>query len=139
MCPNKSFFKTFENVNGGKVLLGNNLACKVARIGTINLKMFGGVTRDLHQVRYVPELKRNLIFLGMVDQLGYTIKAKNGEIQVIDKGVIVMKEVRRNGLHILVGSSSEHGISTSMSRDKTKLWHMRLAHISEISLRELSN
>ena len=32
MCPNKSFFKTFENVNGGKVLLWNNLACKVAPI-----------------------------------------------------------------------------------------------------------
>ena len=32
MCPNKSFLKTFENMNGGKVLLGNNLACKVAGI-----------------------------------------------------------------------------------------------------------
>ena len=106
MCLNKNFFKTFENVNGGKVLLGNNLACKVAGIGTISLKLFDGVTRDLHQVRYIPELKRNLISLGMVYQLGYTIKAENREIHVIDKGVIVMKKVRRNGLYILVGSSS---------------------------------
>ena len=67
MCPNKEFFKIFENMNGGKVLLGNNLACKVAGIGTISLKMFDGVTRDLHHVRYVPELKGNLISLGMVD------------------------------------------------------------------------
>ncbi|KAH9669963.1 hypothetical protein KPL70_022004 [Citrus sinensis] len=77
MCPNKSFFKTFESVNGGKVLLGNNLACKVAGIGTISLKLHDGVTRDLHQVRYVPDLKRNLISLGMVDQSGCTIKAEN--------------------------------------------------------------
>ena len=39
MCPNKSFFKTFESVNGGNDLLGNNLAFKVAEIGTISLKM----------------------------------------------------------------------------------------------------
>ena len=32
-----------------------------------------------------------------------------------------------------------HGILASVSRDKTKLWHMRLAHISERGLRELSN
>ena len=27
MCPNKEFFKTFESIVGGKVLLGNNLPC----------------------------------------------------------------------------------------------------------------
>ena len=35
------------SVYGGKVLLGNNLACKVAGIGTINIKMFDGVIRNL--------------------------------------------------------------------------------------------
>ncbi|KAH9684673.1 DNA (cytosine-5)-methyltransferase 1B [Citrus sinensis] len=54
-------------------------------------------------------------------------------------GKIVMKGVRKNGLYILVGSSLGHGISASVVRDKTKLWHMRLAHISERGLRELSN
>ncbi|KAH9658981.1 hypothetical protein KPL70_023688 [Citrus sinensis] len=103
MCPNKSFFKTFESVNGGKVLLGNNLACKVAGIGTISLKLHDGVTRDLHQ------------------------------------GKIVMKGVRKNELYILAGSSPVQGISVSMTRDKSKLWHMRLAHISERGLKELSN
>ena len=37
MCPNKEFFKTLESIDGGKVLLGNNLACKVTGIGTINI------------------------------------------------------------------------------------------------------
>ncbi|XP_052296995.1 uncharacterized mitochondrial protein AtMg00300-like [Citrus sinensis] len=75
----------------------------------------------------------------MVDQAGCIIKAENGEIQVLDQGKIVMKGVRKNGLYILVGSSTEQGISTSVTRDKTKLWHMRLAHISERGLKELSN
>ncbi|KAH9762145.1 Integrase catalytic domain-containing protein [Citrus sinensis] len=57
----------------------------------------------------------------------------------IDKGETVIKGVRKNGLYILVGSSHEHGVSVSVTRDKTKLWHMRPAHISERGLRELSN
>ena len=75
MCPNMDFFKTFEQVDGGKVLLGNNLACKVAGIGTINIMIFDGIERDLKQVRYVPELKKNLISLGVMDQAGCSIKA----------------------------------------------------------------
>ncbi|KAH9718038.1 hypothetical protein KPL71_022065 [Citrus sinensis] len=72
MCPNKEFFKTFESITSGKVFLGNNLACKVTGIGTINIQMFDGRTRELKEVS-----------------------------------------------------------------DKTKLWHMRLGHISQKGMKEL--
>ncbi|KAH9780501.1 hypothetical protein KPL71_008103 [Citrus sinensis] len=78
MSPNKQLFKTFEKVDTGKVLLGNNLACKVAGIGTVTITMHDGVDRELRSVRYVPELRRNLISLGTVDQSGCSIKAENG-------------------------------------------------------------
>ena len=35
-----------------------------------------------------------------------------------------MKGVRRNGLYVLIGSSCAPGIMASVSKDKTKLWHM---------------
>lgn len=57
ICPNKHLFKTFERVDGGKVLLGNNLACKVAGIRTVGITMHNGVERDLKHVSYVPKLK----------------------------------------------------------------------------------
>ena len=137
MCPNKHFFKTFMNVEDGKVLLGNDLACKVAGIGTIDIKMFDGVIRNLEQARYVPKLKRNLISLGMFDQLGCSIKAENGEIQVIQNGNVIIKGVRKNGLYALVGYFMSLGITTTVSSDKTKLWHMRLTHMIERGLKEL--
>lgn len=49
MCLSKDLFKTFESLDGGKVLLDNNLACKVVRLGTVSVKMFDGVFRDLEQ------------------------------------------------------------------------------------------
>lgn len=80
MCPCKDLFKIFDNIYRGKVLVGNNLARKVAGIGTVSIKMFDRVTKDLEQVRYIPDLKRNLTSLGILYQLGCSIKAENGQI-----------------------------------------------------------
>lgn len=137
MCHSKDLFKTFESLDGGKVLLGNNLACKVVGLGTVSVKIFDGVSKDLEQVRYVPDLKRNLISLGMLDQLGCSIKAEHGQIQIMNKGTVIIKGIRMNGLYVLVGALSKPGVNASVSNDKTKLWQMRLAHISERGLRKL--
>ena len=83
--------------------------------------MHDGVARDLRNVRYVPNLKRNLISLGEVDQSGCSIKAENGELEVIKNGIVTMKGVRRNGLYVLIGSSYTPGIMASVSKDKTKI------------------
>lgn len=73
----------------------------------------------------------------MLDQLGCSIKAENGQIQIIDKGAVVIKGIRRNGLYVLVGSVPNIRLSASVRNDKTKLWHMRLGHMSERGLKEL--
>ena len=130
MCPNREFFKTFESMTDGKVLLDNNLACRVAGIGTISINMFDGKIRELKQVRYVPELKKSLISLGMIDNMGCSIKAKNGQIHILNKGEVIMNGIIRNGLYVLVGSVSQPRVNASISSDKTKFWHMRLGHMS---------
>ena len=49
-----------------------------------------------------------------------------------------MKYSRRNGLYMLNGSVVLPDVITNVSNDKTRLWHMRLAHMSEKWLKELS-
>ncbi|KAH9779278.1 hypothetical protein KPL71_007667 [Citrus sinensis] len=71
--------------------------------------------RDLRNVTYVPELGRNLISLGIVDQSGCNIKVENGELQVTKNGIVIMKGIRRNGLYVLIGSSSSPGVIASIS------------------------
>ncbi|KAL5580404.1 hypothetical protein UlMin_012846 [Ulmus minor] len=70
MCPNREWFKNFRKINGGKDFLGNNTSCQVIGIGDVQLKMFNGVTRLLQNVRYLLELRKNLISLGQLDTMG---------------------------------------------------------------------
>ena len=53
-----------------------------------------------------------------------------------------MKEKKMNTLYILQGSTATGDVAVSMSEDPdldiTRLWHMRLGHISEKGLHVLS-
>ena len=89
MTPNKSWFEEFTKKDGGMVLLGNNKPCKVLRVGSIRIKMFNGMEKVLKGVSYIPELKRNLISLGMIDELGYTIKVEGGDLKIL-KGSLTL-------------------------------------------------
>lgn len=83
MCPNISYFTTYQPCDGGMVLIGNNSMCKVVGIRIVSLRMFDGVIRELTQARFVPDLKRNLISIGMLDQICCVIKAEKGVLRVI--------------------------------------------------------
>ena len=71
MCPIKAWFEDFKEADGGHVLLGNNKHCKILGTGTVKIKHYDGIERVLEDVRYIPELKRNLISIGMLDKSGY--------------------------------------------------------------------
>ena len=51
--------------------MGNGIPCKAIVVGSIRIRMFNGIVRELTDVRYVPELKSNLILLGVLDSCGY--------------------------------------------------------------------
>ncbi|XP_020582332.1 uncharacterized protein LOC110025962 [Phalaenopsis equestris] len=140
MRPHKYWFESLQLENGGSVLLGDNKACRVVDSGTIKIKMFDGAERILQHVRYVPELKRNLICLGMLESSGYSFKTENCCIKVSKGSLIVMKGVRKNGLDSLVGRTVIDNFSNAVQSepDRTRLWYMKLGHVSERDLQELS-
>ena len=92
MCPNRDCFSTYESVNSGVVLIGNNHACKIAGVGTIKVKMHDGVVRTLIDVRHILDLKRNLIsFLSILDTNGYRYTGGGGVLKVVKGFLVVMK------------------------------------------------
>ncbi|GJV77739.1 ribonuclease H-like domain-containing protein [Tanacetum coccineum] len=78
MTPRRDFLFDFKEFNGGTVLPGNNRACAIIGTGKVRVQMKDGLSFVLENVRYIPELKRNLISLGTLDREGYTVKLQNG-------------------------------------------------------------
>ena len=60
MTPNRHWFANYQEVDGGKVLLGNDHECKVLGVGDVRLKTHDNTYKTLQVVRHIPELKRNL-------------------------------------------------------------------------------
>ena len=88
MTPNKAWFEEFKQEDGGVVLLGNDKPCRVKGIGTVRIKMHNEVEKVLINVRFIHELKRNLISLGMLDDLGYVIRVESRILKIL-KGSFV--------------------------------------------------
>ncbi|GJV40323.1 retrotransposon protein, putative, ty1-copia subclass [Tanacetum coccineum] len=102
--------------NGGMVLLGNNRACAIRGTGKVRVQMKNGSNFVLENVRYIPELKRNLISLGTLDQEGYTVKMHNGRVKA---------------------EFGEASVGIQEKESLAQVWHKRLGYISEAGLHKL--
>lgn len=80
--------------------------CKVVSNRSISLKMFDSVVWELTQVRHVPDLKRNLISIGMLDQMGCIVKAERGVLRVVKGSMVIMKGRKVNGLYVMEGQTT---------------------------------
>jgi len=54
-------------------------------IGTVRIKMFDGMVRNLTDVRYVPQMKKNIISVAAVELKGLKVTLEN-EILKVTKG-----------------------------------------------------
>ena len=75
MTHNKDWFDTYRLANYGYVLMGNDALCRVVGIGNIRGKMFDSVIRMLCDARHVPDLRKNLISMGALDDYGFNYKS----------------------------------------------------------------
>ncbi|KAK0579981.1 hypothetical protein LWI29_034466 [Acer saccharum] len=140
MCPKKELFTEFQELNSGSVLMGNNQQCNVEGIGSVAIRMYDGMVRVFRDVRYVPNLKRNLISLGTLDEGGYTYKAEKSVLKASKGSLVILKGDKKNGLYVLRGEvvTNEVACIASKISDKGSLWHVRLGHMSERGVLELS-
>lgn len=69
--------------------MGNNAAYRVLRIGSVILKFENGYTFTLRRVRYIPDLNRNLISMGNLDDTGLKGNFGDGLLKIV-KGFLVI-------------------------------------------------
>ena len=71
--------------------MGNDHALKIASIGTIKIKMDNGTIRTIQEVRHVEGLKKNLLSLGQIDNLGCKTHIENEILRIVRGALVVMK------------------------------------------------
>ncbi|KAG6469553.1 hypothetical protein ZIOFF_070482 [Zingiber officinale] len=143
MCSNRDWFSTYQTNSRGDILMGNNASCGIACIRTVRIKKFDGVVQTLGDVRHVPDIKRNLISLSTLDSKGYKYTGEGGVVKASKGSLVVMKGyIKTIDLYVLQGSIVMGDVvvaSPSLSdNDITRLWHIRLGHMCENDMIELS-
>ena len=136
VCPVKEWYQELAE-GEGSVLLGNNEVCKIRGVGSVSLKLDDGSIKVLTGVRYIPEVKRNLISLGMLEKKGYTSSSGNGVMKISKEGRVVMTALRRNNLYYLTAKAVNGSINVVQAMSM-KQWHIRLGHLSESGIKELA-
>ena len=123
ICPRRDWFSSFQELERGDfVLMGNDHKCSIGGIGTVRIRMSDGVIRELVGVRFVPQLRKNIISLGALEAAGYRVTLADARLKVTFGSMIVMKGVRRRNLYYLHGSTVIDREMTTSS-DSARLWH----------------
>ena len=139
MTPRRDWLFNFKNIEGGKVLMGNNQSYNITGIESIKFKMWDETFRTLDNVRQVPNLRRNLIFLGMLDSSGESYKSEKGILRVMKGSIVILKGILKQGLCVLQGETIMGNVTvSSVVDDDIEIWHGRPGHIGMKGLQELS-
>jgi hypothetical protein len=112
---------------------------KVVGIGSIRIKRFDGSVKILTDVIHVPELRKNLISLGVLYTGGYKSIVQGGVMKLYKGIILVMKEEKVGNLFLLEGrTESDHAtVVFENDDDHVHRWHQRLGHMRERGLKVL--
>jgi hypothetical protein len=80
--------------------MGNDHPCRIVGIGSVKIQMFDGVVRTLRNVRFIPDMRKNLISLGVLDTNGYQWTVADGTLQVKAGNKVILKGTKHKNLYV---------------------------------------
>ena len=121
-----------------KVHMGNNTYSDVFGEGNCRLSI-NGIVVILSNVLYIPNVRRNLISVFVLDKKGYEIRLKFGRVTIC-KGNVKLKGVRIDDMYALDNNIFNKDLVCyySIVLDSSYLWHLRLGHISKNKIERMS-
>jgi len=91
VCPNRDWFSSFEKLDGYFAVMSDDHPCNVKGIGTVRIKIFDGMVRELKKVRYMPQLKKNFISVGALETLSLVVSIRDGVLKMTKISMVVIK------------------------------------------------
>ena len=109
--------------------MANGSSLDVVSIGDVRIFLPNGSVWLLEKVQHIPDLRRNLIPVGQLDDEGHAILFIGGTWKVT-KGAMVLAHGKKTGT-LYMTLSSRDIIAVADASTDTSLWHRRLGHMSE--------
>lgn len=139
MTGNKNWFVKLNETFKHSVKLGNDIRLNVKGIGDIRF-VVEGISQVISQVYYVPDLTSNLLSIGQLQEKDITIVIKRGMCKMYHPthGLITTSKMTCNRmfiLHAIIKEREEKCLN--VEDDKTQVWHKRLGHVNNKSLRTM--
>ena len=130
------------------IYVGDGNPVEVEAIGTFRLLLRTGFYLDLIETHVVPSLRRNLVYVPILDTSGYCCSFGNGKVILYQNSNLVGygSLLRYDNLYLLdtIASFNESlhvsavGIKRKLtSENSPSLWHKRLGHISKRRIERL--
>ena len=127
--PHQEIIQNYVAGDFVTMYLADGLALDVVGMGDVWILLPDGSVWLLEKVRHIPDLRRNLIFVGQLDDEEHAILFIGGTWKVT-KGARVLACGKKTGT-LYVTSSRRDIIRVADASTNTSLWHHRLGHMSE--------
>jgi hypothetical protein len=109
--------------------LGDNKPCKIVGMGKVKIKQQNGNQWLLKEVKYVPDLSKNLISTGQLASECCISIFIDKTWKVIKGSLVIAKGEKVGTLYLCIGNT-DSSISLASTGVNTALWHHRLGHMS---------
>ncbi|GFZ20315.1 hypothetical protein Acr_28g0010200 [Actinidia rufa] len=93
----------------GRIWMANNTSSRVVGRGSVRFRMADGRSVTLTEVRHVPNLRKNLISIGMLDAKGCRFDASGGILRVSKENKEMLWGKKTRGLYRLEGNVQTGG------------------------------
>jgi hypothetical protein len=133
--PIREILENYVAGNFGKVYLADGTALDVVGTGDVCIRVHSDSVWKLQKVRHIPKLKKNLISVGKLDDEGHSIHFHGGKWKV-SKGARILAHGYKTGT-LYMTMNSRDTITVADNGADSKLWHIRLGHMSEKEMKVL--
>ena len=122
--PHREIIQNYVAGDFGKVYLADGSALDVVGMGDVRILLPNGSVWLLEKVRHIPDLRRNLISIGQLNDEGHVILFVNGTWKVT-KGVRVLARRKKTGT-LYMTSNPRDIIAVADANTDISQWHRRI-------------
>nr|GEX97826.1 retrovirus-related Pol polyprotein from transposon TNT 1-94 [Tanacetum cinerariifolium] len=135
ITPHQEWFSNFEE-HEEVVYTLDETPLTTHGINFVQLQNEDGTIVTLKGVRYLPKLKKSLIFVGTLEPKWFEVRAKDRVMKIISRVLIVTKGIHKiNNMYHYKGRTDVGTVIAVTNGDRNlqamKLWHMSLRHARE--------